>query len=242
MAKARAHLHEAVTERKLAHAQSGTARAALLGISDGLVTNVSLILGLAGAHASPGVVRVAGIASLMAGAFSMAVGEYVSMRGQVELITGVLDTERRDLESHPEITAATLREVLIADGMSRDTANKASSEILRKPERAMALVERGHLGINSDELGSAWGSAISSLLTFSLGALLPLLPWFFASGRPAALSSIAIAGAGALGIGGYLGYVTSGRIVWSALRQVLLLALAAGTTYAIGLLFNTTIS
>src|SRR5476651_1932692 len=117
------------TAKKLERAQSGTARAALLGISDGLVTNISLILGVAGACATPAVVLIAGFASLIAGAFSMAVGEYISMQGQVELLESILSVEREELHSHPENARAALREVMISDGMDPETAEKGSAEI-----------------------------------------------------------------------------------------------------------------
>lgn len=229
------------TLKKLERAQSGTARAALLGISDGLVTNVSLILGVAGAGASTNIVRVAGIASLIAGAFSMAVGEYISMQGQVELLESVLEVERKELHSHPETARKALREVMIADGMETETATKASAEVARDPTKSMAMYARGKLGVNPDELGSAWQSAISSLVMFALGALIPLLPWFFASSTPAIITSIILAIAGALAIGAYLGYNTTGQWLRAALRQLFVLILAAGATYFVGRLFHTNI-
>lgn len=235
-------VNKPINHKKIEQAQNGTARAALLGVSDGLVTNVSLILGVAGAGAAPGVVQLAGIASLIAGAFSMAVGEYISMRGQVELLTGVLEAEREELHSDPENAKAVLQEIMEADGMSAATARAASEEISRDPEKAMAVYARGKLGINQDELGSAWGSAISSFVMFSLGALVPLLPWFIFSGATATLTSLGLSALAALGIGAYLGYATNGRPAHAALRQLFVLVLAAGATYLIGRLFHTTIS
>jgi vacuolar iron transporter family protein len=197
------------THKKLEQAQSGTARAALLGVSDGLVTNVSLILGVAAAGVSADLVLVAGIASLIAGACSMAVGEYISMRGQAELLESILDTERRELGTDPVKANATLR---------------------------------SKLGINPDELGSAWRSAISSFVMFSLGAVIPLVPWFFAGGNPAIWVSVGLSAASALGIGAYLGVATNGRWIWAASRQLFVLVLAAGITYMIGRLFNTSVT
>lgn len=223
-------------------AKSGTARAALLGVSDGLVTNVSLILGVAGAGAAPEIVRLAGFASLIAGALSMAAGEYISMRGQVELLEGVLKSEREQLRSNPQEALAALREVMIADGMSAATAEAASREVARRPEKAMATYARGKLGINPDELGSVWGSAGSSLVMFSLGALVPLLPWFFISGTTAVLLSLGLSALGALAIGSYLGYTTGGKLLHPALRQLFVLIIAATATYVIGLLFNVQVS
>jgi len=231
--------HNASTNRKLAQAQSGTARAALLGVSDGLVTNVSLILGVAASGAGSNIVRIAGIASLIAGAFSMAVGEYVSMRGQIELLSGILELERDELRNNPQHARAELRQIMIGDGMSQATATTASNEIARSPEKAMALYARGKLGINPDELGSAWGSAISSFVMFSLGAFVPLVPWFFGDGTSVVIISLTLSGVAALGIGTYLG-MTTGRAWWfTALRQLGILILAAGATFLVGYLFHT---
>jgi VIT1/CCC1 family predicted Fe2+/Mn2+ transporter len=229
-------------DRKIAQAQSGTARAALLGVSDGLVTNVSLILGVAGAGVAPEVVRIAGIASLIAGAFSMAVGEYISMRGQTELLAGVLETEREQLRSDPKAAHEALESIMLADGVEADTAHTAAVEIGRNAEKAMAVYARGKLGINPDELGSAWGSAISSFVMFSLGAVVPLAPWFVGGGNTAILLSLGLSIVAALGIGTYLGYNTNGRWLAAALRQLIVLILAAGATYIIGRLFHTSIA
>ncbi len=230
--------HEAHRKR-IERAQSGTARAALLGVSDGLVTNVSLILGVVGAGTSADIVRIAGFASLIAGACSMAVGEYISMRGQAELLESVLTAEREELQRDPDIMRTTLRELLVSDGVTAETAAIAGKEIARDPDKAMTVYARSELGINPDELGSPWGSALSSFIMFSLGALVPLLPWFFATGATAAMTSFSLAIIAALGIGGYLGQTTTGKPVRSALRQLIVLILAAGATYFIGRLLNT---
>ena len=227
------------SDRVMEQAKSGTARAALLGVSDGLVTNVSLILGVAGAGASPQVVRLAGVASLIAGAFSMAVGEYISMRGQVELLEGVLRAEREQLQENPDEAIQSLREVLQEDGMTPKTAATASAEVAADPEKAMLMYARGKLGINPDELGSVWGSAGSSLVMFSAGALVPLLPWFYTGGAKAIIISLVLSVLGALSIGAYLGYTTGAHPVKPALRQLFVLILAAAATYLVGRLFGT---
>lgn len=223
----------------LESAQSGTARAALLGLSDGLVTNVSLILGVSATGAGSDIVRIAGIASLIAGGFSMAVGEYISMQGQVELLRGVLKAERQELREHPQSAKKSLREVLIADGMTPATANTASIEVSRDPAKAMALYARGKLGINPKQLGSPWRSAWTSLVMFACGAAVPLIPWFISSGMTAVITSVALSAGSALLIGSYLGYMTAGSPLRTALRQLLVLILAAGATFLVGLLFQT---
>lgn len=222
----------------LEHARSGTARAALLGVSDGLVTNISLILGVAGAGASPQVVRLAGMASLLAGAFSMAVGEYISMRGQVELLEGVLRVERQELERRPEAVHQALAEILREDGLDAQTADHAATAVMRDPDKAMAVYARGKLGINPEELGSVWGAALSSLIMFAIGAIVPLSPWFALSGVTAILASLALSILAALGIGAYLGYTTGGDKAKAAIRQLLLLVAAAGASYVIGSLLG----
>jgi VIT1/CCC1 family predicted Fe2+/Mn2+ transporter len=228
--------------KRVEQAQSGTARAALLGISDGLVTNVSLILGVAGAGASVDIVRLAGFASLLAGACSMAVGEYISMRGQVELLQSVLQAEEAELRQNPHTVHRELEGILKDDGVNGDTAHTAALEIARDHDKTMSLYARGKLGINPRELGSAWGSAISSFVMFSLGALVPLTPWFLAGGGAAIAWSLAVSGLAAVGIGVYLGHTTNGRWLWAGLRQLLMLILAAGITFAIGRIFHTNLA
>jgi VIT1/CCC1 family predicted Fe2+/Mn2+ transporter len=188
------------------------------------------------------VVRIAGAASLIAGAFSMAVGEYISMRGQSELLASVLEAEREELHKHPDSAHHALENLLIADGVSPETAHNAAREIGRDPEKATAVYARSNLGINPNELGAAWGSAISSFVMFSIGALIPLMPWFALSDATGVLTSLGLSVVAALAIGGYLGYSTNGRVLHAALRQLFVLIIGASATYFIGRLFHTTIS
>ena len=225
------------SRQRAAGVQRGTARAAVLGVSDGLVTNVSLILGVAAANLSPAVVRLVGLASLVAGACSMAVGEYVSMRAQVELLEGLLMDEARRLRDNPEVARAELEQFIVRAGVSRRTARQASRELSRNPAHALATYARS-MGLNPDGLGSPWAAASSSLLTFAGGALVPLVPWFFASGRTAQLASLLLAGAASLGIGAMLARLSGRPWPWPAFRQVLVIALAAGATVLVGRLFH----
>jgi len=225
------------SRQRAAEVQRGTARAAVLGVSDGLVTNVALILGVAAAEATPPVVRLAGLASLVAGACSMAVGEYVSMRAQVELLERLLMDEARRLRENPEGTRAELEQVIARAGVSRRTARQASRELARDPAHALATYARS-IGLNPDELGSPWAAAASSLLTFAGGALVPLVPWFFGGGRSAQLASLALASVASLGIGALLGKLGGRPWPWPALRQLLVIALAAGATVLVGRLFH----
>jgi len=237
MAMAETTLNAHESRQRAAEVQRGTARAAVLGVSDGLVTNVSLILGVAAAEATPAVVRVAGLASLVAGACSMAVGEYVSMRAQVELLEGVLMEEARRLRDNPEGARAELEQVIVRAGVSRRTARQAARELARNPAHALATYARS-IGLNPDELGSPWAAALSSLLTFAGGALVPLVPWFFGAGLRAQLTSLALAGAASLGIGAILARLGSRPWPWPAFRQLLVIALAAGATVLVGRLFH----
>ena len=221
--------------------QSGATRAAVLGMSDGLVTNVALILGVAGAQASGRFVLLAGLASLVAGAASMAVGEYVSMAAQVELLQSLLADYREHLRRAPEQAREEIEEFIRRGGVLQATAHNASQQIAMVPDRALAVYARS-LGLDPDELGSPWKAAITSLLTFAGGALLPILPWFFWTGTEAAVGSIALGAAAAIAVGGMLGYLGGRNLAWSAARQLLALAVAAAATWGAGRLFNVTVT
>src|SRR4051812_7028296 len=159
----------------------GTARAAVFGVSDGLVSNVSLILGVAGANPAAGIVRLAGLAGLIAGAVSMAAGEYVSMRAQTELLERELDMERIELRRNPAVETVELSQIYASRGIDPDRARELAEDIMSDPDRALEAHAREELGINPQSLGAPVGAAVSSFLAFAAGALLPLLPWFFAS-------------------------------------------------------------
>jgi VIT1/CCC1 family predicted Fe2+/Mn2+ transporter len=218
--------------------ESGAARAAVLGINDGLVTNISLILGVVGAASAESVVQLAGFASLVAGACSMAVGEYVSMRAQEELLTRLLDDERKAMREDPQREREVIRVTLEQHGFDPATAEAGTKELAQNPEKALGVYARAVLGVNPDELGSPWTAAFSSFVAFAAGALVPLLPWLFA-GRSAALAaSLVLSGVAALAIGGTLGYLSNRHVAWSALRQLFVVALASAVTYGVGRLFG----
>lgn len=233
------------TDTRRQHAasvQSGTARAAILGVNDGLVTNTSLILGVVGAAATANVVLLAGLASLVAGAISMALGEYVSMRAQVDLLERLLKEEREALRLEPDRARKLLRDALVRHGFRSPTAEEATRELERDPELVLGVYVRAVLGINPEELGSPWAAAVSSFTTFALGALLPLLPWILAGGGQPLFLSLLVAAVGALAVGALLGRLTDGRIVRSALRQLLVVMLGAGVTFLIGKLFGVVVA
>lgn len=227
--------------RRAREVQSGATRAAVLGVSDGLVTNVSLILGVAGAQAEGRFVLLAGLASLVAGAASMAVGEYVSMSAQVELLKRLLTDYREHLERSPEAARQELEDFIQRGGVRQATAHNASHQIALVPDRALAVYARS-LGLDPEELGSPWKAAVTSLLTFASGAVVPLVPWFFWTGTPAALASIVLGTGAAIAVGALLGYLGGRNVVWGAARQVLVLIVAAGATFGAGKLFNVTVT
>ena len=170
--------------------QSGAARAAVFGVSDGLVTNVSLILGVFGAQSGPSYVRLAGFAGLLAGAFSMAAGEYVSMSAQRELLNRELDVERSALRRQPEAERRELAELYEHRGLSPADAASLADMMMRTPEMALQAHAREEIGIDPSALPSAYPAAVSSLISFSVGAAVPLVPWFFLRGLPAVASSV----------------------------------------------------
>lgn len=218
--------------------QGGAIRAAIFGISDGLVTNVSLILGVAGAAADPGVVRLAGLAGLAAGAFSMAAGEYVSMTAQKELLERELEVERQSLATRPAFERRELTSIYEKRGVAPATAAELSAEMMREPALALETHAREELGVNPRELGSPIAAAVSSFLAFALGAVIPLVPWFFVRGTTAILISASLGALSALAIGAAIGVSTGRGPLRSAVRQLLLGAAAGGVTYGIGTLLG----
>jgi VIT1/CCC1 family predicted Fe2+/Mn2+ transporter len=227
--------------RRAVQVSRGAARAAVLGVNDGLVTVLALILGLAGAHASVSAVRLAGFASLVAGAFSMAAGEWVSVRAQVEMYQGVLGDLRALLGRNPKLVLDSLEERLEKFGFDTSTAQKATTEIALDDDLFLSFTARTVFGVNSDELGSPLTAALSSLLLFSLGALVPLLPWFFTRGVAGVTWTIALTSLGAVAVGAYVSR-TGGTQIWrGAVRQLVIVALAAAITYGIGAAVGTTV-
>jgi VIT1/CCC1 family predicted Fe2+/Mn2+ transporter len=212
----------------------GGARAAVFGVSDGLVSNVALILGMAGAQASPGAVRLAGIAGLIAGSFSMAAGEYISMRAQSELMLRELDVERRAIRHDPEDERKELAAIYESRGIDADLARELSVKMMRDPELALETHAREELGINPEETGNPVQSAVSSFVMFAIGAFIPLLPWLITSGTPATIWSVVLGGVAAFGVGAALAMFTGRSWLWSASRQLLISGVAAAVTYSVG--------
>ena len=214
--------------------RGGGARAAVFGVSDGLVTNVSLVLGMAGANPGGAIVRLAGIAGLIAGSFSMAAGEYLSMTAQRELQERELAVERQALSDNPRGEAAELRSMYVRRGIEPAVASDMVDEVMQNPDLALETHAREELGITTQSLGSPWQAAGASFITFAVGAFVPLAPWLFTSGTTALVLSVVLGAVAALVVGVVLARFTERSAVVSALRQLAVTAVAAAVTYGIG--------
>ena len=212
----------------------GNLRAAVFGINDGLVSNASLILGVAGASPDAHVVLLTGIAGMCAGAFAMATGEYVSVRSQRELFEYQIGLERDELSQYPEAEAQELALIYTAKGLRPEEASKLANQIVADPEHALDTLAREELGLNPDELGSPWGAAIASFLSFAVGALLPLAPFMVMSGSRTLPVAIGITAVALFGVGALLSLFTGRGALRSGLRMLALGGLAGVVTYAVG--------
>jgi VIT1/CCC1 family predicted Fe2+/Mn2+ transporter len=217
----------------------GNLRAAVFGVNDGLVSNTSLIMGVAGAGADHTFLLTSGVAGLLAGALSMAAGEYVSVRSQREMYEYQIGLERDELAEYPEEEAEELALIYSARGMPLEQAREMGRQLLKNPEHALATLAREELGLNPDDLGSPWGAAMFSFVSFAAGALLPLLPFIFGAANTHALPLAALISALALLIVGMAISLFTGRSAWrSGARMVLIGAGAALTTWVIGRLLG----
>lgn len=214
--------------------QGSAARAAVLGSGDGLLTNISLVLGVAGASTTGSAVRVAGVAGLLAGAFSMAAGELVSVKAHDELVQHEIAVERTELADDPAGEQRELAAMYRARGVPAKDADTVARILMAVPEVALDTHVRLELGVDPDDAGSSREAAVVSFLSFSVGAVLPLLPWFFTSGFAALLASIIIGASAAVALRAAIG-LFSGQGVWrTAGRQLLAATVAASVTYGVG--------
>jgi len=220
----------------------GNLRAAVFGINDGLVSNASLILGVAGASANNSIILLSGVAGLLAGAFSMAAGEYVSVRSQREMFEHQIGLERDELAQYPEEEAEELALIYAARGLSREDAQKLAKTIIADPTQALDTLAREELGLNPEDLGSPWGVAISSFLSFAAGALVPLLPFFALSGERALLVSIGFTALALFGVGAVISLFTGRSALRDGLRMLAIGAAAGALTYAIGKLLGVSLT
>jgi vacuolar iron transporter family protein len=212
----------------------GRLRAAIFGINDGLVTNASLVVGVAAAEPGRQVVILAGIAGLVAGAFSMAAGEFISMSVQRELFEAQIALERRELEDNPDWEREEVSIIFRAKGLPAEDAERIADHIIARPEVALDLMAREELGLNPDDLGSPMGAAVSSFASFAVGAVVPLLPYIVASGSLALGAALVLAAVVLMSVGGLTARLSQRPMWFGALRALLIGALATSVTYVVG--------
>lgn len=227
--------------RRVSQVQQGGARAAVLGINDGLVSTLCIVVGVAAAGGNTKAVLTAGLAGLLAGAISMAAGEWISVKSQVELFEGVLKDVTKALTTDRAMLADNLAHTLSRTGMDLSTAHTSVAEIARNDNHLMELYSRQVVGINATELGSPWRAAIASFALFVVGSLVPLAPWFCGGGNMAIAISIILTAIGGLMVGGFVAHVSGKSRRYGAFRQLAIIIGSAIVTYGIGMLFGTII-
>jgi VIT1/CCC1 family predicted Fe2+/Mn2+ transporter len=212
--------------------RAGNVRAAIFGMNDGLVSNLLLVLGMAGAGAAPATLLTAGAIGLLAGASSMAAGEYDSVATQRDLLAKQIEMERREIADAPEEEAAELALLFQQKGLSTELARRTATEILKSPESALDTLVREELGLDPEDLGSPWGAALSSFAMFSLGAVVPLVPFLFPAGSVALVASTAASVVVLLAVGAALGFLSGTPISRAIVRKAGVLAVGALTFLA----------
>jgi vacuolar iron transporter family protein len=222
--------------------RSGALRAGVFGVSDGLVSNTALVMGFAGSGTSRTVTLLAGIAGLLAGSFSMAAGEYISMSSQREMYEREISLEQAELEEKPEEEHAELVLIYRAKGLSKPEAEQLADRIMADRSVALDTLAREELGLDPDELGSPWGSAFSSLFAFAIGAFVVIIPYLAGSGKAALLAAIVLAVAALFGVGASIGALNGRGVLRSGLRQVIAGVIAAAITFGVGHLIGAHVS
>jgi VIT1/CCC1 family predicted Fe2+/Mn2+ transporter len=214
--------------------QSGTLRAVIFGVSDGLTSNLSLVMGVAGASADPKFILLAGIAGLLAGSFSMAAGEYVSMKSQRELYERQIALERAELEAMPQEEQAELASIYRSKGFSDSEARTIAERIFQDPEAALDTLVREELGLDPSELGSPVGAAIGSFCAFAVGAVVPVAPYLFGGTAVIFTVSLVLSLISLFAVGAAVSLLTGRSLVFSGARQVVIGGAAAAVTFAVG--------
>jgi predicted membrane protein (TIGR00267 family) len=210
-------------------------RAAVLGGNDGLVSNFSLVMGIAGATAGQQGVLLAGLAGLLAGALSMALGEWISVKSSQELYENQMQLEMDELETNPEGERQEMALIYITKGIPEAQAHQMASELIKDKGKAHEFLIKEELGINSEELkGSAIEAAVYSFILFSIGAVIPVLPFMFINGLKAIILSVSLSAAGLFLIGAAITLFTGKNVWYSGFRQVIFGLIAAAITFGIG--------
>ena len=218
----------------------GWLRPTVFGAMDGLVTNVSLIAGVGGGGLDRSRIILTGLAGLVAGAFSMATGEYTSVTSQNELVHAEVELERRQLAANPREEQEELAAAFAEKGLDPALARRVAQEVSRDPDEALRLHAQEELGVDPEELPSPVVAAVSSFLSFALGAVIPLLSFLLGSDN--LYLALAISAGSLFALGAVVARLTRGNVWYGALRQLLLAALAAGVTYAVGRAIGTSVS
>jgi len=234
---------QAIMRREAWHrtGRSGTLRAAVFGINDGLVSNFSLVMGFAGAVATPAYILLAGVAGLLAGAFSMAAGEFVSMSAQRELFEKQIALEKEELEADPKEEEEELALLYQAKGIPSSEAAELARRMIARPETAIDALAREELGLDPSELGSPWTAAVSSFLAFVAGAVVPVVPFFFMGGKGALVASAVVSSLALFGVGAVLALFTARGPLASGFRMLAIGLLASAITYGVGALLGVSI-
>ena len=220
----------------------GSLRAAVLGVNDGLVSNFSLVWGVAGGTSdNQQIVLLAGVAGLLAGAFSMAAGEYVSMRAHRDLAEHLIEGERRELEETPEEEKEELSLIYQLKGLIKEEADHLAERIMQSPDVALDTLTREELGLDPSQLGSPWGATISSFVSFAAGAVVPVLPYVLGANGLAFSLSGGLSAIALLAVGATLSALSGKSALWGGLRMLLIGMVAAGATFGIGTLVGKTI-
>ena len=222
--------------------RGGAVRAAIFGMNDGIVSNLSLVLGVAGAGIGERGLVLTGIAGLLAGASSMAVGEYTSVASQRDLLARQIELERREIAEAPDEERAELALILEQKGLSTEHAIGAAAEIMKSPEQALDTLVRLELGLDPEDLGAPATAAVSSFLMFAIGALVPLIPFFFLAGFPAVFASAGSAVLVLAVVGAFIGFLAGTSPFRAGARMVLLALVAAGVTFGLGRVFGAVVS
>ena len=228
-------------ERWHVMSRGGSLRAAVFGVNDGLVSNFSLVMGFAGAEARPEYILLAGVAGLLAGSFSMAAGEYVSMRAQRELFEQQIAMEKQELEMSPKEEEEELSLIYQAKGIPEDEAAILARRIIQNPKMAIDTLAREELGLDPSELGSPWSAALSSFFAFVLGAFVPVAAYLVASGPVAWISSALLSCIALFGVGAILSIFTARGPLISGLRMLGIGLLASAITYSVGWLLGVSV-
>jgi vacuolar iron transporter family protein len=242
------HPDRDIAERERWHrsGRSGTLRAVIFGVSDGLVSNLALVMGVAGASGptatSGHFILLAGIAGLLAGAFSMAAGEYISMQSQRELFERQIELERAEMAAMPEEEEAEMASLYRAKGFNADEAKAIAHRLFEDPERALDQLIREELGLDPDELGSPFGAAFGSFVAFALGAFVPVVPYLIGSGVGAFVGAIGLSLVALFAVGGGVSLLTGRGVLFSGARQVAIGAAAAIVTFVVGTVIGVSVA